>query len=133
MLKKAHQKEKLGKKSQHQGVARGPQDASYHLGYYIFRIWDPYTSSFTTATGGPKYNNPTVTVTATRELQCKSTSLMLHFLMIQKLLSLKIYGCWTNNRGGKPPKMDDENDGKPNGFGGTPIFGNTHMKMLHFT
>ncbi len=23
------------------------------------------------------------------------------------------YGCWTKNRGGKPPKMDGENNGKP--------------------
>ena len=39
-----------------------------------------------------------------------------------------LFGCWTKNRGGKPPKMDGENNGKPlwtNGwFGGEtpPIF-----------
>ena len=42
----------------------------------------------------------------------------------------------SKNRGGKPPKMDGENNGKPyeqmDDLGGnTPIFGNTHIKKVY--
>ena len=39
----------------------------------------------------------------------------------------------SKNRGGKPPKMDGENNGKPyeqmDALGGTIIFGNIHMEV----
>ena len=54
------------------------------------------------------------------------------FRSAQCKYAMELYGCWTKNWGGKPPKMDGENHGTPyeqmDDFGGnTIIFANTHM------